>query len=247
MDTLPLEILVEIFSELSKSDLLQKKLVCKSWYQFISVDHLVWRLVCMKKWMGNCSADLYGGSWKHMVLDDNLRTKAFQWEWDCAKCGQGIHTFHNNRAAVFASSTFPACQVLCTRPCSGLERFYIEVEIVHTTRGAINVGVSRRNADAEHRCGFDNNGWSFSLFSGAMFHDQGWAPQAGGNTKSVLGTGTRIGMGINMRKRCINLFFNGINQGVFVEGIPSEVYPSVSIGDVGDCVVIIPNPAIPKF
>jgi len=246
MDCLPLEILVEIFSELTKGELLNAKLVCKAWYHFISVDHLVWRVVCMKKWVGRCNVTFYDGSWKQMLLDDNLKTKALEWEWDPKRCGTGIHTFHNNRAALFQASSYPSCQVLCTRPCIGEEKYYIEMEIVYTTRGAINIGVSGKHSNVEHRCGHDNNSWSLSLFSGALFHDQVWAPQAGQPTP--FGAGTRIGMGINMKKRTITFFYNGINQGLVLAGIPiNEIYPSLSLGDVGDCVAIVPHPAIPKF
>jgi len=134
MDCLPLELLVEIFSELSKGELLVAKSVCKAWYHFISVDHLVWRVVCMKKWVGRCNVAFYGGSWKRMLLDDNLKTKALEWEWDTRRCGSGIHTFHNNRAAVFQAASYQACQVLCTRPCIGEEKYYIEFEVIHTIR-----------------------------------------------------------------------------------------------------------------
>jgi len=200
----------------------------------------------MKKWVGRCNVAFYGGSWKRMLLDDNLKTKALEWEWDTRRCGSGIHTFHNNRAAVFQAASYQACQVLCTRPCIGEEKYYIEFEVIHTIRRAINIGVSGKNADVEHRCGFDNNGWSFSLFSGAVFHDQAWATYTVQNNL-LIGPGIRIGMGINMRKRTVTLFFNGINHGVAAAGIPQEVYPSVSLGDVGDCVAIVPNPIIPKF
>jgi len=246
MDYLPVEILVEIFSELTKGELLNAKLVCKAWYHFISIDQLVWRVVCMKKWVGRCNVTFYDGSWKQMLLDDNLKTKALEWEWDSQRCGHGIHTFHNNRAAVFQCAYYQSCQVLCSRPCIGEEKYYIEMEIIHTTRGAINVGVSGRNADIQHRCGHDNNGWSLSLFSGSLFHDQAWVPQAGCST--VLCPGTRIGMGIDMKKKCITFFCNGVNQGLVLSGIPTEeVYPSLSLGDFGDCVAIVPNPVIPKF
>jgi len=246
MDFLPLEILVQIFGELDKKELLVAKRVCKPWYYFISADHLVWRVICMKKWSGRCNIAYYGGSWKHMLLDDNLRSKTMEWEWDVRKCGKGIHTFHNNRAALFQSPTSEPCQVLCSTPCTGEEKYYFEMEIVHTLRGAINIGVSLRNADVEHRCGFDGNGWSFSLFSGTLFHDQAWASQEG-YAKPMFGKGSRIGMGIDMRRRTITFFFNGCNQGVFVDNIPSEVYPSVSLGDVGDCITILPTPSIPNF
>jgi len=246
MDYLPLEILVEIFSELNKGELLVVRLVCKAWCHFVSVDHLVWRVVCMRKWVGRCNVAFYGGSWKRMLLDDNLKTKVLEWEWDQRRCGPGIHTFHGNKAAVFQAACYQSCQVLCSRPCIGEEKFYIELEVIHTTRGAINIGVSGKNADVEHRCGFDNNGWSFSLFSGAVFHDQTWATHSTQNNLSI-GRGARIGMGINMRKRTVILFLNGINQGVAATGLPHEVYPSVSLGDVGDCVAIVTNPIIPKF
>jgi len=200
----------------------------------------------MKKWSGRCNVTYYGGSWKHMLLDDNLRSKAFEWEWNERRCGSGILTFHNNKAAVFQSPTLEPCQVLCSRPCTGDEKYYFELEIINTLRGAINVGVSLSNADVEHRCGFDNNGWSFSLYSGTLFHDQDWAPQAG-YKQPVFGKGTRIGMGIDMSRRSITFFFNGVNHGVFVENIPTEVYPSVSLGDAGDCIAIVPTPSIPKF
>jgi len=247
MNSLPLEILVEIFGELNKGELLNAKLVCRAWCYFISVDHLVWRVVCMKRWVGRCNVDFYNGSWKRMLLDDNMKTKAIEWQWNPMRCGVGIHTFHNSRAAVFQAASYPSCQVLCSRPCIGEEKFYIEFEVIHTTSGAINIGISGRNADVEHRCGFDNNGWSFSLFSGTLFHDQAWACQAVSHNKTLIAPNTRIGMGINMKKRNITFFFNGVNQGVAVDCIPDEVYPSVSLGDVGDCVAIIPNPIIPKF
>jgi len=243
---LPLEILVDIFGELNEEELLISKLVCKAWYRFISADHLVWRLVCLRKWVGRCNVDYYQGSWTRMLLDNNLKTKALEWEFDIQRCGPGIHTFHNNRAAVFQASFHPSCQVLSSRPCIGQEKFYIEFEIIHTTRGAINIGVSGKNADVKHRCGFDNNGWSLSLFSGMLFHGQSWETQ-GGSGQSMLSAGTRIGMGIDMRKRNLTFFVNRLNQGVVFQGLPDEVYPSLSLGDVGDCVAIIPNPVIPKF
>jgi len=181
----------------------------------------------------------------NVFFDDNLKTKALEWEWDPKRCGSGIHTFHNKKAAVFQASHFPSSQVLCTRPCIGEEKYYIEMEIIHTTRGAINIGVSGKKADVEHRCGHDNNGWSLSLFSGSLFHDQAWAPQAGGPT--LFSPGTRIGMGVNMKKRTITFFYNGVIQSLVLTGIPNEIYPSLSLGDVGDCIVIVPYPVIPKF
>jgi len=244
MNCLPLEILVEIFGELNRGELLKSKLVCKAWYYFISVDHLVWRVVCLKKWFGRCNVDIYDGSWKRMFLDDNMKTKAIEWQWGINRCGKGIHIFHNNRAAVFQAASFPSCQVLCSRPCIGEEKYYIEFEVIHTTRGAINIGISGRNADIEHRCGFDNNGWSFSLFSGTLFHDQTWGKAVCHN---LITPNIRIGMGIDMKKRNITFFLNSISQGVAVDCIPDEVYPSVSLGDVGDCVAIVPNPFIPQF
>jgi len=198
----------------------------------------------MKKWEGRCNVAFYG-SWRLMLQDDNLKTKALEWEWDSTRCGSGIHTFHNNRAAVFQADYYPSCQVLCTRPCNGQEKYYIEMEIVHSTRGAINIGVSRKNADVEHRCGQDLDGWSLSLFSGTLFHNQAWAPQS---RPALYNPGTRIGMGIDMKKRTISFFCNGVNQGLLLGGIPAdELYPSLSLGDVGDCVAIVPNPRIPKF
>jgi len=182
-----------------------------------------------------------------MFFDDNLRTKALEWEWDSKRCGTGIHTFHNNRAAVFQAASYQACQVLCSRPCIGEEKYYIEIEVIHTNRGAINIGVSGRNADVEHRCGFDNNGWSFSLFSGTMFHSRGWLPQQTECSNPSICSGVRIGMGINMKKGTITFFFNGVHQGTAVDGLPAEVFPSISLGDVGDCVAIVPTPMIPKF
>jgi len=198
----------------------------------------------MKKW-SVCNVAYYGGSWKHMLLDDNLRAKGMEWEWDLTRCGKGIHTFHNNRAAVFHCPAFEPCQVLCSRTCLGEEKYYFEVEIVNSLRGAINIGVSLKNSDVEHRCGFDNNGWSFSLFSGALFHGQSWAPQA--SARPIFGRGSRVGMGVDMNKRTITFFFNGVNQGVFVDNIPDYVVPSISLGDVGDCVVIVPTTTVPKF
>jgi len=123
---LPVELLVEIFSELTKGELLNAKLVCKAWYHFISIDQLVWRVVCMKKWVGRCNVTFYDGSWKQMLLDDNLKTKALEWEWDSQRCGHGIHTFHNNRAAVFQCAYYQSCQVLCSRPCIGEENITLK-------------------------------------------------------------------------------------------------------------------------
>jgi len=179
-----------------------------------------------------------------MLLDDNLKSKSIEWEWDNKRCGKGIQTFHENRAAFFHSSNFSAGQVLVSRPCCGEERFYFELEIIHTTRGAINVGVSNKYTDVEHRCGYDENGWSLSLFSGTFFHDRSWASQ---KDSSYFWAGTKIGMGIDMRKRTITFFFNGTNQGIGLVGFPSEIYPSVSLGDVGDCIAIVTNPSIPPF
>jgi hypothetical protein len=200
----------------------------------------------MKKWFGRCNVEFYNGSWKQMLLDDNLRMKSIQWEWDSNRCGKGIHTFHNNQAAVFHAHTFQPCQVLVKTPCTGKEKYYIEFEVVHSSRGAINVGVSGKHADVENRCGCDNNGWSFSLFSGALFHNQCWAPQTG-CSQPLLSKGTRIGMGLDMGRRTITFFINNINYGVVVENLPDYVFPSISLGDVGDCVVIVPPPCIPKF
>jgi len=247
MEYLPLEIVVEIFSELSTKELLNAKLVCRSWCHFISIEDLIWRFICLKRWFGRCNIAQYGGSWKMMLMDDNLRTKSLEWEWDKNRCGKGIHTFHNNRAAVFQASNYAACQVLCSKSCVRDERYYFEVEIIHTVRGAINVGISSQNVDLERRCGFDGNGWSFSLYSGTLFHQNTWANRSS-YSGPLLGAGSRIGMAIDMRNRRIIFFFNGIiSQGVVLERIPSEVFPSVSLGDVGDCVAIIPNPIIPKF
>jgi len=197
----------------------------------------------MKKWLGRCDVKLYSGSWQRMLIDDNLKSKACYWEWDSLKKGRGIHTFHEQKAITFEGGD--ASQVLCTQPCKLGEKYYIEIEIVRSQRGAINLGVSTKAADFHHRSGFDDQGWSFSLFSGSFYHRNSWT--SAGMSPFAIKAESRIGMGVDMIHKRITFFINGSQLGFYLHGISEQVFPSVSLGNVGDCVVIVPTSNIPKF
>eukprot|EP01118_Nematostelium_gracile_P010494 TRINITY_DN3621_c0_g1_i2.p2 TRINITY_DN3621_c0_g1~~TRINITY_DN3621_c0_g1_i2.p2 ORF type:complete len:120 (-),score=26.72 TRINITY_DN3621_c0_g1_i2:78-437(-) len=111
-------------------------------------------------------------------------------------------------------------------------------------RGAINLGVSTKKGDLKYRCGTDAQGWSLSIYSGKFYHRNNWSTEA---FRFPISPNMRIGMAIDMIKMRIIFFVNGSPIGKYLEGLSEEVFPSVSLGEVGDCVVIVPNPIIPKF
>jgi len=246
MEKLPLELFLEIILFLSKKDVLSAALVCKNWHEVLGKQQFVWKQLCYKRWKRPlCCVDNYRGSWKRMCLDDNMKNKAI-WSWDYRKCGPGIRITEGGRVVQFeGNNTGSPAQVLGTTTCVIPEKYYFEVEITLTFGRSINVGISGKNPTISKRCGFDDNGWSYSLFSGTIYHENLWKRYS-----QPGGIGTRIGIGIDMQLKKVHFFLNGEDQGIAVtasDGLPNEVYPSLSIGQVGDVVSIIQNPLIPKF
>jgi len=242
---LPPEMLAQIFLSSEAPDLLQSSLVCKEWN--LLIETFVWKSQCYRRWNPSlCQVDLYN-NWKELYLDSNMKNKAAAFFWDSNRCGRGILLSNDRKVAIKTWNGEPSCQVLCSQPCFGREKFYFEVEILATSSGAINIGVCGSNSDLERRCGFDSNGWSMSLFSGDMFHNNQWKSYS--KLPRQACKGDRLGVGIDMMDRHITFFFNGVSQGTAlssIDGLPELLYVSLSLSE-GDCVAIISSPLIPDF
>jgi len=161
-----------------------------------------------------------------------------------SKCGSGIKV--NDTVAMFVHGDQLPSQVLCTTPCRAPEKYYFEIEITKTHVGAINIGLSSDKSNFNYRCGYDRHGWSYSVFSGTIYHSNTWKEYT-----YPAKVGDRIGIAVDMQKKCVLFFKNGQNQGVAIShydsDIPNELYPSVSLADVGDLVSIVRNPVVPNF
>jgi len=289
-ETLPIELSIEICDYLSSHDLCSVIEVCKIWHKLLNTEYLM-ELLSTKKWSRKyCNIEKYCNSWKILCKNDNLRNKCTMWSWDPYKCGSGIELLGFNKVAKFdeasANSNSTACQVLCKQPCIYPERYYFELEVIASCRGSLNIGLSgtasanglEAGVDLEHRCGFDRRGFSYSLFSKTIFHNNDWIEcenqtsvmdiddnDKGAAVESesdsdiemnpvIVGVGTRIGMGVDMNRKTLSFFRDGLlevhlNLSSLNNWLSycDKFYPSISIGDSGDCVAIIDQPTIPKF
>lgn len=97
--------------------------------------------------------------------------------WTWTSPGDGLHVQGAQLSKV--KNTKP-CQSFCSStgndvatPCKAPKDYYVEFKVLSSDM-AINIGVSEACSNKDKRCGFDKHGWSFSLYSGAIYHKDRW-------------------------------------------------------------------------
>lgn len=152
-----------------------------------------------------------------------------QWKFDNSRCGPGVKLINDYTITFDESESVGPSQVLCENQCIENERYYFEV-IILNTKGiyhlkfnftikfltnslgrSINIGITSQPTNLHRRCGTDDQGWSYSLFSGTVYHNGNWTPYG-----PAGGTGTRVGVAIDLSKNSVFFFINNKRYGKWV-------------------------------
>ncbi|KAK5583014.1 hypothetical protein RB653_004604 [Dictyostelium firmibasis] len=243
MLNLPQEIIFHIFHYLDVKSLTQVSST-NSLLQLISNDNELWKRIVISRFGGDTSIEIpkpYYSIWK----DYYKAFKTYKGVWDSSKKGK-IFITNNNRTITHAGDYLGSYQsIRGTEPISSgivYWEFYINTLNANQTGFHLVVGVVPE---------------SFSIWQTYLTSNGGWGYLADGRKANNSGNGvtfascfvqeSTIGCLLDMNKKTLSFYLNGVFQGVAFDNIEGTVYPGVSLLTGGQSVSLVSNPVFNKL
>lgn len=129
--------------------------------------------------------------------------------------------------------------VRCMTPLSR-ESPYIEFKVENGTAGQLMLGVVAGTCSTSGYAGQYNNGWTY--YSSGQVYNSSSTPATG----QAYGNGDTVGVFVEFDKNTLHFFKNGKSSTSTPVSIGTQqLYPSVSMSTLGNCVSLVPYAPLP--
>eukprot|EP01119_Soliformovum_irregulare_P024316 TRINITY_DN8687_c1_g2_i2.p1 TRINITY_DN8687_c1_g2~~TRINITY_DN8687_c1_g2_i2.p1 ORF type:complete len:356 (+),score=37.46 TRINITY_DN8687_c1_g2_i2:152-1069(+) len=225
---LPIEIMFHVFSYLGPSSLCQLRLVSRKW-KSIADQPSLWHSLCQSHGLisFNHQEDLKTIDWKRIYRLSS------PWRWNLQPNITEVALSSNGMTLAYSGSKMDWITCLSEGPIDGSHRYFeISIDRAECPRNSIQVvfGCTGHMLGRQSNTPFgwntssDRNSWCYR--GDGVIMSRGLADVTKGQT---FGSGDTVGFKVNLKKKSLTFYKNGVPQGRPLTGIVGNLYPAVSI------------------